>query len=400
MDTKLSTIAGCTMPNPFYVEPAGNYSAGLAGLGNVLGDYRKEQERKMQIENAQKRMQEVQAALGDAYASGDPNKVAEIAIKYPEAQKTVELLYGFKSDETKKNLLDTGRAVLSNKNNPQAALDAINSRISYLEQSGADPAQSMQMRDQLQSMIQNGEDTSQFFKNAELGYASLASPQEWKAYAGENNAITPYQQAQLDLEKGRLDLEKAKLDFKQSSLAAGGGLDVDTRQKINKDITPLVKETESIYSAAKSLESLEKNASPASQLAAVFKFMKSLDPTSAVRETEQGMVYDAQGAAAGLAGRLNKLLGEGGLTKEGFRDVVSTAKTLANSSIDDKSSEISRYLDVYEGTLPEGFVKSLQSRVPKRFEGADTVKRKDGQIMIDANGNRAMVYPDGTYEEM
>lgn len=185
MDTKLSTIAGCTMPNPFYVEPAGNYSAGLAGLGNVLGDYRKEQERKMQIENAQKRMQEVQAALGDAYASGDPNKVAEIAIKYPEAQKTVELLYGFKSDETKKNLLDTGRAVLSNKNNPQAALDAINSRISYLEQSGADPTQSMQMRDQLQSMIQNGEDTSQFFKNAELGYASLASPQEWKAYAGE-----------------------------------------------------------------------------------------------------------------------------------------------------------------------------------------------------------------------
>jgi hypothetical protein len=102
--------------------------------------------------------------------------------------------------------------------------------------------------------------------------------------------------------------------------------------------------------------------------------MKSLDPTSAVRESEQGMVYDAQGAAAGLAGRINKLMGEGGLTKEGFRDVVNTAKTLANSAIDDKSSEIQRYIDVYEGTLPEGFVNKVKSRVPKKLEVKDSPK--------------------------
>lgn len=173
------------MPNPFYVEPAGDYSAGLAGLGNVIGDYRKEQERKRQVEAAQARMQEVQGALSDAYKSGDPNKVAEIAIKYPEAQKTVELLYGFKSADTKKNLLDTGRAVLSNKNNPQGALAALNQRIEYLNQQGADPSHTTAARDELQRRIESGEDTSDFFKNAEMGFASIASPQEWKAYSGE-----------------------------------------------------------------------------------------------------------------------------------------------------------------------------------------------------------------------
>ncbi len=173
------------MPNPFYVEPAGDYSAGLAGLGSVIGDYRKEQERQRQVQAAQARMQEVQTALSDAYSSGDPNKVAEIAIKYPEAQKTVELLYGFKSADTKKNLLDTGRAVLSNKNNPQGALAALNQRIEYLNQQGADPSHTMAARDELQRRIESGEDTADFFKNAEMGFASIASPQEWKAYSGE-----------------------------------------------------------------------------------------------------------------------------------------------------------------------------------------------------------------------
>jgi hypothetical protein len=191
MATRLLTTVGCYMVNPFYVEPSGDYSAGLAGLGNVLQGYRQEQEKKAQIEKAQQRMQEVQAALGDAYKSGDPNKVAEVAINYPEAQKTVELLYGFKSADTKKNLLDTGRAVLSNKGNPQGALDALNSRIAYLEQQGADPTQTIAARDELQNRIQSGADTSDFFRNAEMGYASIASPQEWKAYAGTGMEDSP-----------------------------------------------------------------------------------------------------------------------------------------------------------------------------------------------------------------
>ena len=174
------------MPNQFYVQPGNNFAPALAGLGEVIGDYRQEKERKSQIEAAQARMQEVQTALGEAYNSGDPNKVAEIAIKYPEAQKTVELLYGFKSDDTKRNLLDTGRTLLANKSNPQAALGALDSRLAYLEQQGgADPRHTREARDKLQQLIESGADTSGFFRDIEMNYAAIASPQEWKAYSGD-----------------------------------------------------------------------------------------------------------------------------------------------------------------------------------------------------------------------
>lgn len=173
------------MPNQFYVQPGNNFAPALAGLGEVIGDYRKEQERKAQIEAAQARMKEVQSALGEAYNSGDPRKVAEIAIKYPEAQKTVELLYNFKSDDTKRNLLDTGRTLLANKTNPQAALGALDSRLAYLEQQGADLQHTREARDKLQQLIQSGADTSGFFRDVEMNYAAIASPQEWKAYSGE-----------------------------------------------------------------------------------------------------------------------------------------------------------------------------------------------------------------------
>lgn len=350
------------MANPYILGQIANPQ--MADVAGAL-DYR---QKKMQEDEARRKEIKFQQIAGKALSTGlrEGSVLHELAMSDPARYMVISKALGVdpaNGAEGMSTLDDISSIYAQTVQSVDNGLNYVQNLINSRSELGLDTTR-------LQAMLDQGKENPTIFKNTIDLMQKTFNP-------GVSNAITPYQQAQLDLEKGKLDLDKAKFDFKQSS-AGGSVIDVDTRQKINKDITPLVKETESIYSAAKSLESLEKSDSPASQLAAVFKFMKSLDPTSAVRETEQGMVYDAQGAAAGLAGRLNKLLGEGGLTKEGFKDVVSTAKTLANSSIDDKSSEISRYLDVYEGTLPEGFVKSLQSRVPKRFEGEQT-KNYTGQ---------------------
>jgi len=242
------------------------------------------------------------------------------------------------------------------------------SRVEEIMARGGDPAETLGMLEAYASG-----DVAKVKNGIRAGTAALTNrgyidPSVWGQISGAGAGLTPYQQAKIDIDKGKLDLDQAKLDFEKSKLTGAGGLDATTRQKINKDITPIVKSTEGIHSAASSLEALKSKSSAASQLAAVFKFMKALDPTSVVRETEQGMVYDAQGAAQGIAGRLNKLMGEGGLTKEGFDDIVNTAKVLANAEVESKDSEIQRYLDVYEGTLPESFVKTVKGRVPKKFE--------------------------------
>lgn len=171
--------------NPFYVEPA-DHSQALAGLGAIAGQYRQ-----------QKRSEEIKSALTDAYKSGDPNKMAELAIKYPEAQQTLQSLYGFKNDQTKQNALETYKTVLSNKGNPQAALDAINSRIAFVEAQGGDPSTvSVKARDNLQQLIESGQDPSSFFKAAEMDYAGIASPQEWNAYSSAYGGARDVQQAQ------------------------------------------------------------------------------------------------------------------------------------------------------------------------------------------------------------
>jgi len=123
--------------------------------------------------------------------------MAEVAIQYPEAQQTLQQLYGFKNDQTKRNALDTYKAVLANKQNPQAALEAINQRIAYVESQGGDPSTvSIKARDNLQQMLQSGQDTTPFFKAAEMEYAGIASPQEWNAYSAISGGAKDVQQAQ------------------------------------------------------------------------------------------------------------------------------------------------------------------------------------------------------------
>jgi hypothetical protein len=171
--------------NPFYVEPAGNYQQALSGLGSVIGNYREEQKRISRSEAAK-------AAAAEAYKSGDPEKVAAASIEYPEIQQTLQSLYGFKNEQTKRNAMETYKEVLANKNNPQAALNAINSRISFVESQGGDPSSvTLRARDRLQSILESGQDVSPFFKAAELEYAGIASPQEWKAYSGASQEDAP-----------------------------------------------------------------------------------------------------------------------------------------------------------------------------------------------------------------
>lgn len=161
---------------------------------------------------------------------------------------------------------------------------------------------------------------------------------------------------------------KAALEKKAADKAAEGvKLGVKDIQGINKDVSALTSDVKGISNAAKTLGGLKESSSPAAKLAAVFAFMKSIDPTSVVRESEQGQVYSAQGAAKQLTGKLNALLGEGELSAEGFQDLVDTAELMANSAIKSSSDEITSYLDVYGDTLPEDFKGKIINRVPKMF---------------------------------
>jgi hypothetical protein len=105
-----------------------------------------------------------------------------------------------------------------------------------------------------------------------------------------------------------------------------------------------------------------------------------------LRESEQGQVYAAQGAAAALAGKLNQLIGEGALTEQGFQDVVDTAKTLANSAVEASQGEVTSYLDVLTDKITVSDYNKLKARVPELIDisssgaGTPTVVRTQAEF--------------------
>lgn len=241
----------------------------------------------------------------------------------------------------------------------QAELEAAN----FLKQAVQNPEQSEQLF--LQAYQASPEFVSKFMQASKLRKEAMTSGTEKKPYQMGDGGLV------FDPNTGTYSIDptaKQALEQKaQEKAAEGKKLGVKDIQGINKDVSGLIKGVNDIASSAKSLEALQGSSSPAAKLAAVFKFMKANDPTSVVRESEQGQVYQAQGAAKALAGKLNSLLGEGELSDDGFQDLVDTAKVMANSAIDASNAEISGYLDVYGETLPSDFKSKIKNRIPKVF---------------------------------
>jgi hypothetical protein len=170
------------------------------------------------------------------------------------------------------------------------------------------------------------------------------------------------------------------------AIKAGVTIGAKDRRAVNNDVTGLTKSTSESYNAARALSKLSEKASPTDQLAAIFKFMKSLDPTSVVREGEQQMARSTGGPADALVGMINQAQGEGGLTKTAFTNMVNTARSIANSDINSANLKVADYLDAYEDTLPRSFKEKLQNRVPTKLsvgESSQSVAPNIGRFKIE-----------------
>jgi len=175
-----------------------------------------------------------------------------------------------------------------------------------------------------------------------------------------------------------------------------GLLDPNQVAGVNNKVTTLLKDTNDIREAASTLDTLESRSTPASKIGAIFKFMKALDPTSTVRESEGRMILEAEGAMKGYAQRVNEMMGEGPLSETNFRDLVDTAKTMANGSIDSVTNTISGYLGVLDDKITPEDMQQMQSRVPQRFEisagsGAKGDEYPEGTIITNGAGDKKIL---------
>jgi DNA-binding FadR family transcriptional regulator len=160
------------MANQFYVQPAGDMSQGLQGLGAALR-YSSEQRKEQEAAEAKRAAEtEAQSALYDAYQSGDPNLMAEAAIKYPQISQQISAAYGLQQDYQKQEATDFATEVLAN---PNRAMEIAEKRVAMLTPQKRDPAHTMEFIESYQ------QDPQGALKALELSLAGI-NPDAHKAY--------------------------------------------------------------------------------------------------------------------------------------------------------------------------------------------------------------------------
>ena len=191
--------------NPFTVDPGNDYSAGLAGLSQTLSGIRQdrivqaEQQRKQdQYDRAQKRFEEVQSAAQEAFASQDPDKVAQIAIKYPEITEMLKQTTGLQDDMKNRDALDFTRAFATSDPATRPAL--YEQRIKAIQDRGGDPSHTIQS---YQDYMQNPEAETRDV----VSYWAGIDPKGYSVYSDERKA-----QQRADLERQKFAQQQSLFD--------------------------------------------------------------------------------------------------------------------------------------------------------------------------------------------
>lgn len=254
------------------------------------------------------------------------------------------------------------------------AISTLEKQIQLTEKNTGEPATKLRMGlDSLRQGMQSGtlDETGEGFLQVGRNINPLNKPKTYeqasaKGMEGWNfdkstgqYSLSPQYQQFLATDAGKL----ANKDFLTAKEVSG----------VNDKVTGLIKDSVGIYGAANDLIALESSGSTSDQIAAVFKFMKAMDPSSTVRESELGMVYNAEGAAQGFANYVNSLVQGKKIDPEGFKKIVRTAKTLSNSSSKAASEGVSSYVDVIADNISPKQYKLMTDRVPGQLEIPITV---------------------------
>lgn len=172
-------------------------------------------------------------------------------------------------------------------------------------------------------------------------------------------------------------------------------LDPKFIRDVNTDVNKYIGKTKEITSAAKSLENLQLSSSAASQVAAIFKFMKALDPTSVVREGEQEMARRTGGITDYFMGFIDQIRGKGGLRPDVFTDLVNTAKNLAKTRQISAYKDVNDYLSTYGDAIDQNFSNKILNLVPQNYADFKIMQENDP----DAEVIQTIRLPDGTIIE-
>lgn len=176
-------------PSDFYVQPGNDASQALSGLSGTLGQMRQDKARqaeRQQLIDAQNakdkriydRAMEASTAVREAQATGDPAKMADVVLQYPEVGQGLTQALGLIDDDKKQKAAGFSRSLITN---PENAEQIYQDRIDEIRSRGGDPKDTIRSREAFRRNPQ-GE-----ANNLEMIWAATGDP-SYAAYSGEKKA--------------------------------------------------------------------------------------------------------------------------------------------------------------------------------------------------------------------
>jgi hypothetical protein len=131
----------------FSVTPAGDMSAGLSGISKILQFATEKREEEAAEEAAKVERSLMTSELLDAWNSGDPSKMAEVSLKWPQVAAQSTQALGLMQDYQKQEATDFAIEALSN---PEQAGELAQRRIQHLGMQDRNPADTERFLQQFQ----------------------------------------------------------------------------------------------------------------------------------------------------------------------------------------------------------------------------------------------------------
>lgn len=353
-------------------------ASGVAGIYQGLQGFQQQQAQQAE----QQAMKEFQGAFGRAYASGDRDAMRQLVAKYPgqfeQVQKGLTIMNADNQQRMGEASADLRMAASTGNHEAVAAAAS-------------------KHQDLLQSLGTSPEDIARSYQQDPQAFAFQADMIGLHSLGPEKYFDVMDKRAQRDIQREgqrvqmrgqdiqmrgqdisaataaadraqRAQSQAQNISMKLMELGQKPKLSAGDIKGINSDITTLKKDADVMYGAARDLQTIRENATPAAQLAAIFKYMKALDPTSVVREGEQVMLQRTGGVFDTVGNYINQLNNGSRLNAKQLKDLTNTAKRLSNASAESVNKSLDDYLGTYGDTLSEEQRKLFQNRKLKTFD--------------------------------
>lgn len=202
--------------NPFYVHPGGDIGAGLAGLGQQIGQFAKTRREFEQEKTAKAQDIALRQEASDVLQRGDTDEIQKFLVQNPSVAKDVDSAYQFKSKITEENAISTAWDIVTGK---KETVQALTERAQVVDAEGGDASDTIRLALQEQQNPQ----ANAARKEAEL-LLMRKDPEAWDRY---QKSIAPEEGEKPTASQKDYRLAKKEgfkgtfVDYKQAVTGAG-----------------------------------------------------------------------------------------------------------------------------------------------------------------------------------